>query len=547
MTKTCTPIRIFLPFMMLLLLQCSPEAPKAPGLPNILLLVADDLGYADLGCYGGDIHTPNIDALARSGIRFSRFHTAPMCAPTRAMLLTGNDNHIAGMGRQDLKTSEFGYEGMLTNRVVTIPSLLRAQGYHTYMAGKWHLGDQLEANPVNKGFEHSYVILEGAANHYDDQGLFEEDPTSPYTEDGEITQWPEGAYSTDLYTDKLIEYIDRHQHDGKPFFAFAAYTSPHWPLQVDSVFWKKYEGQFDQGYDQLKHERLESLKAAKLISASSEAPPNHSRVTRSWSELTEEEQLQESRKMELYAGMVDNLDYNIGRLLDHLRQIGRFENTLIIFMGDNGAASEDFYDDDEYGPFIRQYFSNDNFGEWGDPNTFVSYGPQWAEAGSSPFRYFKGFTSEGGIIAPMLISGKGITLKNAIYQDLVTVQDIAPTIYEAAGVSYPLTFKEDTIYPLLGSSILQFATGAQARIHGDDYIFGTEHGGYAMLIKGPWKITNNVTPFSKDNFGLYNLRNDVGEFRDLKEDHPDIYADLLNEWEAFAERIKPQFPTPKAE
>jgi arylsulfatase len=177
--------------------------------PNILLLVADDLGYADLGCYGSDIETPNIDHLAKEGIRFSRFHTSPFCAPTRAMLLSGNDNHIAGMGRQDLRTSEFGYEGMLTDRIATIPALLREAGYHTYMAGKWHLGNSRDANPHEKGFEHSFVLLEGAGNHYNDQGIFPEHPVSLYTEDGREAKWKDGDYSTDFYTKKLIEYIDR--------------------------------------------------------------------------------------------------------------------------------------------------------------------------------------------------------------------------------------------------------------------------------------------------------------------------------------------------
>ncbi|MCK5278820.1 MAG: sulfatase-like hydrolase/transferase, partial [Cyclobacteriaceae bacterium] len=201
--------------------------------PNILLLVADDLGYADLGCYGGDIETPNIDNLAANGIRFSRFHTSPLCAPTRAMLLSGNDNHIAGMGIQGIQNTEFGYEGKLTNRVVSIPALLRTTGYHTYMAGKWHLGRDSLSNPFSKGFERSFVNIRGAGNHYDDQGLFEEDPITPYSEDGKPAKWNDGDYSTDFYTDKLIEYIGLNKEDKKPFFAFAAFTSPHWPLQVD--------------------------------------------------------------------------------------------------------------------------------------------------------------------------------------------------------------------------------------------------------------------------------------------------------------------------
>ena len=210
------------------LASCSGEVrkDKPDQRPNIILLVADDLGYADLGCYGGDIETPNIDMLAANGLRFSSYHTAPLCAPTRAMLLSGNDNHIAGMGRQGLVTEVFGYEGKLTNRVATIPQILRESGYHTYMAGKWHLGVTSDANPHEKGFEHSFVLLDGAGNHYNDQGLFEENPISPYTEDGKIAKWKDGDFSTDFYTDKLIEYINRHKEDKKPFFCICCLHCP---------------------------------------------------------------------------------------------------------------------------------------------------------------------------------------------------------------------------------------------------------------------------------------------------------------------------------
>ncbi len=351
----------------------SSQKNKADQRPNILLLVADDLGDADLGCYGGDIETPNIDNLAAAGLRFSRFYTSPLCAPSRAMLLSGNDNHIAGMGRQHLRTSEFGYEGMLTDRVATIPQVLRNAGYHTYMAGKWHLGMD---NPHLKGFEHSFVLIGGGANHYDDQGFMADTPVSLYTEDGQPARWEGGNYSTDFYTDKLIEYIDRHQGDRKPFFAYAAYTSPHWPLQVDESYWKKYAGRYDDGYEELKERRLESLKNAGMIPEDAVLPPNHEMV-KPWDSLTAEEMKKESRKMELYAGMVDNLDLNIGRLIQHLKHIGEYENTLIVFISDNGAAAEDFYYHEYFGPFIREHF-NDDYESMGKPNSFISSGPQWA-------------------------------------------------------------------------------------------------------------------------------------------------------------------------
>jgi arylsulfatase len=513
--------------------------------PNILLLVADDLGYADLSCYGSDIETPNIDQLAKEGIRFSRFHTSPYCAPTRAMLLSGNDNHIAGMGRQGLRNSEFGYEGMLTDRIVTIPALLRETGYHTYVAGKWHLGITPDANPHQKGFEHSFALLLGAGNHYNDQGLFPEYPVSPYTEDGKEVKWKDGDYSTDFYTDKLIEYIGRHKDDGKPFFAFAAYTSPHWPLQVDEKFWRKYQGRYDDGYEKLKEKRLESLKKAGMIPEDALLPPNHEKVT-PWDSLSPDEQKKEARKMELYAGMVDNLDHNIGRLLKYLHDIGRYDNTLIVFMSDNGAAAEDFYYHPYYAPLLKKHF-NDDYENMGNPDSYISYGPQWAEAGSAPFKYFKGFTTEGGMVAPMIISGIGIERKNEISAEFVTLMDIAPTFYEAANVIYPQEFKGKTIYPLKGSSLMSFASGTQERIHNENYIYGVEHGNRAMIRKGDWKIVNIRLPFDTANFELYYIPNDLAEKNNLKFSEPDIYQELLGEWYTFSNEVKVQIPVPSGD
>lgn len=511
--------------------------------PNIILIVADDLGYADIGCFGGDIETPNIDALASNGIRFSSFHTAPMCAPTRAMILSGNDNHIAGMGAQGRVTNEFGYEGMLSNRIIPIPSLLKKAGYHTYMAGKWHLGSTPEANPNTKGFEHSFVLLGGAGNHYTNESAFRKG-NSNYTEDGKPTKWPEGEYSTNFYTDKIIEFIDNDRADGKPFFAFAAYTSPHWPLQVDEKHWGKYKGIYDDGYDELKERRLESLKKAGLIKDDALLPVNHEGI-QPWDSLSATDKLKEARKMELYAGMVDNLDYNIGRLIKHLKDIGEFENTLIVFMSDNGAAHRDFYYAEGFED-LAEYYTND-YENMGNYNSYVSYGPQWAEAGSAPFRYYKDYATQGGINTPLILSGSGIDRLGETHHGLATLMDLAPTFYELAEISYPKTFNDHELSPLKGTSLLPFTSGKTNVIHTSDYVFGLEHYGNAMIRKGDWKITNFEKPFKIENFNLYNLSKDIAEQNDLKNMEPEKFTELLEEWKKFSAEIKVQFPTPKAD
>lgn len=524
---------------------CTQSAPdeNTSRKPNILLIVADDLGYTDLGSYGGDIQTPNLDALAKHGVQFSGFQTAPFCAVTRAMLLSGNDNHIAGMGSQDLRTGVFGYEGQLTDRIVPLPALLRSAGYHTYMAGKWHLGTTPDANPHRKGFEHSFVLLDGAGNHYDDRGLFDDASISPYTEDGEKTNWKEGDYSTEFYTDKLISLIDRNKGDGKPLFAYAAYTSPHWPLQVDPEYWKKYEGKYDDGYEKLKERRFENLKDIGLIPEDAILPPNHPRV-KPWESLPEEEKKTEARKMELYAGMVDNLDVNIGRLIQYLKDIGEYDNTLIVFISDNGAAAEDFYHHEKFGPFIREHFTEE-YEAMGEPRSFVSYGPQWAEAGASPFKYFKGYTTQGGTSAPMIISGPGIGKNGQVVHAFTTLMDLAPTFYEVAGIPYPLRFKDRDVYPLKGRSLWTLLTTPADYVHTPDYVFALEHRGHVLIRQGDWKLVNTTIPFHPDNFELYDLSRDLAEQQNLKFSDPEKFQEMLEQWETFKRDSRVQIPTPE--
>jgi len=498
--------------------------------PNILLIVADDLGYADLGSYGSEIETPNLDRLAAEGILFTQFHTAVMCAPTRAMLLSGNNNHVAGMARQSvagiLGEPHPGYENHLSNRVVPFPRLLQQGGYHTYITGKWHLGKALEHSPMAAGFEYSFTNLDGGGNHW--SGLGWNEGGSTYRADEEIVEWPEGRYSTDLYTDRLIKYIDSNRADGKPFFALATYTSPHWPLQVPEDELDRYAGHYNQGYEQLRKKNFESLKAAGIIPPSSTLPPRNEAVT-PWQELTPEQQRRESRKMELYASMVSNLDFHVERLIDYLKAQALYDNTLIIFMSDNGAAAEDFFGDPGWGDYYdytRAHYDNalENMGK---PNSFISYGMPWAEAGSAPFQRHKGYTREGGITAPMIIAGKGVAtagLKSSAY---LTVMDLAPTFLELAGVGYP---SDGTVQPMRGESINGFLSGESEIVHDENYITVHSHGGRSLIRKGNWKLTNLDPPFDEASLELFNLESDPGETTNLAISEPEKFQEMLKLW-----------------
>ena len=507
--------------------------------PNILLIVADDLGYTDLGCFGSEISTPNINNLSKNGITFTNFHTSPLCAPTRAMLLSGMDNHIAGIGIQGYNSDLFGYEGKLSNRIKTIPSILNTSDYYTFISGKWHLGGDLESDPIKKGFDESYVLLPGAGNHYSNRKVIEAYPDSSYSENGKKTVWKLGNYSTDYFTDKIIEYISNSKTNNKPFFAFATYTSPHWPLQVDEKFTDKYEGIYNAGYDKLKEERFNNLKTLNIISSSTSLPKSHQRL-KPWNDLSNSDKKIESKKMELYAGMIENLDFNIGRIINYLKKIDEYENTLIVFMSDNGAAAEDFYNNPIYGPYLKNNFSV-KYDDMGKENSFISLGTGWAEASSAPFKFFKGLPTQGGIVSPLIISGYGVDRKDYFSNKFITLLDIAPTLYDFGKID----FKNNNFdLSLQGSSLKKYLSGKNNYIHKKGYVFGFEHSGYCFIMKDNWKLVNYESPFDIKNFELYNLKNDPIEEINLKEKEVKIFNDLLDEWNIFSKKNKLILPTP---
>jgi arylsulfatase len=494
--------------------------------PNILLIMADDLGYADLGAFGSDIRTPNIDALAGQGILFTQFHASPLCATTRAMLLSGNNNHVAGLGRQGSFAGPHipglaGYENTLSERVAVLPRLLGTAGYRTYMAGKWHLGETLEYSPHAAGFDRSFAMKFGAGNHFDATGIRVSGPK--YFDDDRETGWPEGEYSTELYTNRLIDYLQMDRDSERPFFMIAAYTSPHWPLQVPDEDLDLYKGRYDAGYEHQREINFENLQRAGIVPADSALPPRNPAV-KPFADLSRLEQRREARKMELYAAMVENLDRHVGRLIDYLHDSGQYDNTLIVFMSDNGAAGEDFYDT---GPFVEyiQANYNDDLERMGRRGSFVSYGIPWAEAGSAPYRLYKGFPSEGGMVAPMIVAGAGVQQRGVKTNVYMTVTDLMPTFLELANARYP----SDKAQPV-GESAAAFFAGAAERVHGDDYVSTLAYNQRAYVRQGDWKLMTLEQPFDERDFALYDLARDPGEVHDLSTQFPARRDALLQLW-----------------
>jgi arylsulfatase A-like enzyme len=517
--------------------------------PNFLLILADDLGFSDIGAFGGEIATPNLDALALRGLRLTDFHSAPACSPTRSMLLTGTDHHIAGIGTMaeslgPAHQGKPGYEGHLNDRVVTVAELLREAGYLTLMSGKWHLGLTRETSPWARGFERSFTLLPGAANHYAEAPPFRDDAIQPrlrtiYMEDDRVVPHPpDGFYSSDSFADRLLAYLDERRDPDRPFFAYLAFTAPHWPLQAPAEIVARYRGRYDAGPEALRQERLRRLQAMGLCPADAVPHPVVARGRR-WSELTPDERRVSARTMEVYAAMVERLDWNVGRVVDRLRETGEVDDTVVLFMSDNGAEGALLEALPSFGPrfmeHIARHYDNrlDNIGR---ANSFVWYGPHWAQAATAPSRLFKMFTTEGGIRVVAFVTDPALARQAAIGTAFATVMDIMPTVLELAGVAHPgRRWHGRAVMPMRGCSLLPYLDGESERVHSTDEATGWELFGRMAIRQGDWKAVRIPAPDGPGSWQLYDLAKDPGETDDLAAAFPHRLAALIALWDAYVE------------
>lgn len=500
--------------------------------PNFLLIVADDLGYSDIGAYGGEIETPTLDALADEGIRMTNFHTAPTCSPTRSMLLSGTDSHRAGIGNMaELLTKEQrgkpGYEGYLNDLVATLPEVLRDNGYSTSMTGKWHLGRTEELSPAARGFDHSWVLVQGGASHFDDgRAIIGADPKAIYLENGKQVEVPEGFYSSDFYADKAIEYIEAA--GDKPFFTYLAFTAPHWPLQAPDAYLKKYEGRYDEGYEAIRQQRLEKMKEMGLVGHQLAANVPFDELP-SWDELTEEQRRREARKMEVYAAMVDSMDDNIGRVMAHLDSIGELDNTVVLFISDNGADgnSPEVLPRNEV--WIAEEYDN-SLENMGRKDSYIWYGPQWGQVSATPWPMWKAYPSQGGLLVPAILNVPGEQDGGRISHEFFHVMDVMPTFLEMAGIEPPSSpYKGRDIFEIQGVSMLQGLKGKAP----EDRVVGWELIGRAAVRKGDWKIRLLEPPYGPGQWQLFNLAKDPTETTDLAQENPEKLKAMIAEWENY--------------
>ena len=359
---------------------------------------------------------------------------------------------------------------------------------------------------------------------------------SIYTRNGQLATWPSGKFSTTVYTNEILDFVDKLGKD-ENFFAVASYTAPHWPLQPPADYKNKYKGKYEDGYEKLRETRLQGAKSRGIINDQLALPLGLDHIKK-WDDLNEEEQLIEARKMELYAAMLEHLDFEISRLLKGLEESGTLENTVIIFMSDNGADFLDFYQH-PIGTFIRETYNND-LENMGDPSSFVSYGPQWAQASMSPFSYYKGYLAEGGVRAPLIISGPGISEgQNDSY---FHIQDVAPTILDIFGVSHPGNDEDKTYPPMIGKSFTEVLEGKKKGIHAASEFFIDDFQGMASVVQGDFKLLNTEDPSNHDKFKLYHLQNDPGEKKNIRSNHKQQVRLMLEAWEEYRKTYHVVYP-----
>jgi arylsulfatase len=546
--------RLSLVVSLALIAACTADSPAvsetAPGAdrPNILLIVVDDMGFSDLGSFGGEIDTPNLDRLAFEGIRFTNFNSAPMCSPARAMMFTGVDSHLAGFGTQPSEIAPNqegrpGYEGYLNERVVSFSTLLSDAGYRTYISGKWHLGSGEGKGPSNNGFDRSFVLDSGGASHFADmRPAYAPSPDikANYWEDGvKLHRLPDDfEYSTEFYVDKMIDYLDDGVDADKPFLAVLSFTAAHWPLQAPDTAIDAQKGNYDAGYDVVGMARLERQKALGLV-------PEHavrgmrSPKERPWLELDEEIRKVEVRAMEIYAAMVAEVDRHTGRLIDYLEQRDILDETAVLFLSDNGPEGHDYEETwpMEGFPEIRRTIDathDFSYEAMGKEGSYVFLGPGWANASSPALSLHKGFPTEGGTRSLAFVRYPGIIREPAIVDDFVYIEDIAATILEIAGVCHPgEEYAGRPIEPMTGRSFLPLLKG-DARGE-TDRVIGMELLGKRAIREGRWKLVHMPAPWGTGDWQLFDIAADPAEAHDLAARHPDVFASLVAQWQDYAE------------
>lgn len=533
-------MRLLTPLILIssLVLSCGSLA-NTQQRPNIVLILADDLGYTDLASYGSEIHTPNLTQLAQQGISFTNYHTGANCAPSRAMLLTGVDSHRSGVPNipemiPPEQAAYSHYSGTMGHNVVTVATLLQDAGYHTYLAGKWHLGNSPDQLPSRRGFERTVALGASGADNWEQKPYLPIYKKADWYADGEEYQLPEDFYSSRFLVDKSIEFIDSNRGDGRPFFAYVPFQAVHIPVQAPQEYIDRYEGVYNDGWTALREERLARAIALGIVPTGS--PMVTMASTPSWDDLSPQEQAYEAKRMAVYGAMVEAMDFHIGRLVAHLKSIGEYDNTIFIFSSDNGAEAMGRAVQNSWlnrRGLASQGYSVD-YDTLGLKGSFNAINPGFASAVASPLAYYKFYLGEGGLRVPMIIAGEALAIKNQLSNASAYVTDVTPTILALTGVESPSSrYGGRLIEPIIGRSLLPLIDGSAEAVYGPDDAVGFELAGHGALFMGDYKIVFNRGTQGDGRWRLFNIVTDPGETNDLSAANPAQLQLMLGRYQQY--------------
>ena len=503
-------------------------------LPNIVLILVDDAALQDFGIYGGEAATPHIDALGQQGTLFTQYRATLMCAPSRAMLVTGYDSHLTGVPNLPIFTppeyaSRPGYQGILNDKVETVATRLKRQGYRNYITGKWHLGHTESTLPSRRGFDRSYILDASGADNYEHRPYLPTQASKPpWFKDGERIDLPDDFYSSKNLVDEMIQFMDEEEQHEDPFFAFLSFQALHIPVQVPKAYTEKYIETYEQGWNAIKQQRYNKAKEIGLI-------PSHApmgtmpRGLDKWENLDPEQRRFMAKAMAVNAGMMEAMDEHIGRYISYLKDLGKYDNTVFIITSDNGPEASSIGDVRSMQLWIKYVGYHRDYERLGEKGSYNFIGPEFASACAGPSSYFKFYAGEGGLRVPLILSGAGIP-QGATESAFCRVTDITPTILSLAGVDAP---KLAPAGPMSGRSLLPLLEDASARIYQDDEPIGIEAAGHGALYKGNYKIVRNGRPYGDGEWRLYDISDDPGETADLARSQPEKFAELIRDYDDY--------------
>jgi arylsulfatase/uncharacterized sulfatase len=520
-------------YMFLIILCFFPQLNQASDKPNIVLILIDDLGLTDLQAYGGEISTPNIDILASEGMLFTNYHTTPECAPSRAMLLTGMDNHNTGIPMiPEVMPTKYrntpGYEGYLRDDALTLAEILKPAGYRTYMTGKWHLafgGKETAALPYNRGFDKTFILDATGGNNFSHHSYLPYYLESPWFKNGKEAELPEDFYSSKFFVDQMIEFIEEDKNQDAPFFSYLSFQAQHIPLQAPQEFIDKYLETYEAGWEELREQRKNRAIKYGIFPPNKEIVDSFSGFD-DWFELDQENKKMLIKSMAVFAGMLDAMDFHIGRFMTYLKKEGLYENTIFIVTADNGPEGNDPSDHAPWREWFKTTIYDRDYETLGDQDSYVYIGTEFAQAMASPSHLFKFHMSEGGLRVPLIISGPDI--KKGKNQNFAFVTDIAATLSD-------IVFDE-VDERIIGKSLQNSLSGLDEKNYLDTESVGLEVTGNSALFKGDFKIVRNRPPNGSNQWELYNLSEDPGETINLAKRMPNKLHELIEEYETYAEK-----------